>query len=101
MQCRGKILLKVMRYNIALLPKKVTNYVTKLLFMKSNALCYFFNLGRACMFVFNIKKSYIFGKYKSFHTKRVMNTPQAEGKVNSRLYSRMQKKTFQHFSNKN
>ncbi len=29
----GKLLLKVMRYNIALLPKKVTNYVTfKLLF---------------------------------------------------------------------
>ncbi len=27
-QCRGKILLKVMRYNIALLPKNVTNYVT-------------------------------------------------------------------------
>ncbi len=27
-QCRGKLLLKVMRYNIALLPKKVTNYVT-------------------------------------------------------------------------
>ncbi len=24
----GKLLLKVMRYNIALLPKKVTNYVT-------------------------------------------------------------------------
>ncbi len=24
-QCRGKLLLKVMRYNIALLPKKVTN----------------------------------------------------------------------------
>ncbi len=27
-QCRGKILLKVMRYNIELLRKKVTNYVT-------------------------------------------------------------------------
>ncbi len=27
-QCRGKLLLKVMRYNIALLSKKVTNYVT-------------------------------------------------------------------------
>ncbi len=26
--CRGKLLLKVMRYNIALLPKKVTNNVT-------------------------------------------------------------------------
>ncbi len=25
---RGKLLLKVMRYNIALLPKKETNYVT-------------------------------------------------------------------------
>ncbi len=27
-QCWGKLLLKVMRYNVALLPKKVTNYVT-------------------------------------------------------------------------
>ncbi len=27
-QCRGKLLLKVIHYNIALLPKKVTNYVT-------------------------------------------------------------------------
>ncbi len=27
-QCWGKLLLKVMHYNIALLPKKVTNYVT-------------------------------------------------------------------------
>ncbi len=27
-QCWGKLLLKVMRYNIALLPKKVTNYDT-------------------------------------------------------------------------
>ncbi len=30
-----------MRYNIALLPKKVTNYVTQLLFMESNVLRYF------------------------------------------------------------
>ncbi len=27
-QCWGKLLLKVMHYNIVLLPKKVTNYVT-------------------------------------------------------------------------
>ncbi len=27
-QCWGKLLLKVMHYNIALLPQKVTNYVT-------------------------------------------------------------------------
>ncbi len=27
-QCWGKLLLKVMHYNIALLPKKVTSYVT-------------------------------------------------------------------------
>ncbi len=40
-QCWGKLLLKVMHYNIALLPKKVTNYVTYLLFMESNALHYF------------------------------------------------------------
>ncbi len=29
-----------MHYNIALLPKKVTNYVTSFLFMESNALHY-------------------------------------------------------------
>ncbi len=40
-QCWGKLLLKVMHYNITLLPKKVTNYVTWLLFMESNALRYF------------------------------------------------------------
>ncbi len=27
LQCWGKLLLKVMHYNVALLPKKVTNYV--------------------------------------------------------------------------
>ncbi len=27
-QCWGKLLLKVMHYNIALLPKKVTNYIS-------------------------------------------------------------------------
>uniref|UniRef100_A0A673I0F7 Multidrug resistance-associated protein 1 n=1 Tax=Sinocyclocheilus rhinocerous TaxID=307959 RepID=A0A673I0F7_9TELE len=35
-QCWGKLLLKVMHYNISLLRKKVTNYITKLLFMGSN-----------------------------------------------------------------
>ncbi len=40
-QCWGKLLLKVMHYNIALLHKKVTNHVTLLLFMESNALHYF------------------------------------------------------------
>ncbi|XP_016385003.1 multidrug resistance-associated protein 1-like isoform X2 [Sinocyclocheilus rhinocerous] len=42
-QCWGKLLLKVMHYNISLLRKKVTNYITKLLFMGSNVLCYFCN----------------------------------------------------------
>ncbi len=39
-QCRGKLILTVMHYNIALLPKKVTNYVTCLLFMEMNVLYY-------------------------------------------------------------
>ncbi len=39
------------------------------------------------MFVFNVKK--LFYKCKSsFTPKSEMNTPQAEGNVNSRLYSR-------------
>ncbi len=37
----GKLLLKVLHYNIALLPKKVNNFVTQLLFMESNVLHYF------------------------------------------------------------
>ncbi len=56
-QCWGKLLLKVMHYNIAFLPKKVTIYVTQLLFMESNALHYFrvtfLNMSRAWLFVFN------------------------------------------------
>ncbi len=45
-----------MHYNIALLPKKVTNCVTYLLFMESNALRYIcgtfaLNKSRACFFL--------------------------------------------------
>ncbi len=40
-QCRGKILFKVMHYNIALLPIKVTNYVTLLLLLWKVMLRYF------------------------------------------------------------
>ncbi len=40
-QCWGKLHLKVIHYNIVLIPKKVTNYVTWLLSMESNALHYF------------------------------------------------------------
>ncbi len=40
-----------MHYNIVLLPKKVTNYVTLLLFMESNMSN--LNMSRAWLFVFN------------------------------------------------
>ncbi len=59
--------------------------------MESNVtllLSYFLNLGRACLFVFNIKKWLFYKCKKPFHTKSEMNTAQAEGNVNSRLYSR-------------
>ncbi len=50
------------------------------------------------MFVFNTSSS-VYSKCKSpFTPKSVMNKPQAEGKVNSRLYSRTQKKKVQHSS---
>ncbi len=50
------------------------------------------------MFVCNTK-SYIYSKCKSPSTpKSVMNKPQAEGNVNSRLYSKMQKRKVQHSS---
>ncbi len=43
----------------------------------------FLNLGRACLFVFNIKSS-SFTNVKVFSIdKSEMNTPQAEGNVNS------------------
>ncbi len=50
------------------------------------------------MFVFNTI-SYIYSKCKSpFTPKSVMNKPQAEGKVNSCLYSKTQEKKVQHSS---
>ncbi len=49
-------------------------------------------------FVFNTRSS-IYSKCKSpFTPKHVMNKAQVEGKVNSRLYSRTQKKKVQHSS---
>ncbi len=55
--------------------------------MRRNALLRnFSNLGWAGLLVFNIKMSN-FGKCKSsFTPKSEINQPQAEGKVNSRLY---------------
>ncbi len=50
------------------------------------------------MFVFNTRSS-IYSKCKNpFTPKSVMNKPQSEGRVNSRLYSRTQKKKVQHSS---
>ncbi len=106
MQCWGKLLLKVMHYNIALLPKKVTitfliYFLWKVMRYVTFALLshYFFNMSRAWLFVFNTRSS-IYSKCKSpFTPKSVMNPfTQAEGKVNSHLYSRMQKKKVQHSS---
>ncbi len=78
-QCWGKLLLKVMHYNIALLPKKVTNYVTWLLFMEGNALRYFhvtfellFKHEQGLIVVFNIIRS-IYSTYKSPFTPKKCN----------------------------
>ncbi len=50
------------------------------------------------LIVFNTRSS-IYSECKSpFTPKNVMNKLQAEGKVNSRLYSRMQEKKVQHTS---
>ncbi len=80
-ECWGKLLLKVMHYNIALLPKKVTNYVTKLLFMESNALRYFcvifallFNYEQG-LIVFNTRSSIYSKCISPFTPKSVMNKP--------------------------
>jgi len=57
----GKLLVKVMRIFTALLPKKVTNCITLLLFMESNVMLllhYFFSAGLACLFFINKKRFY-------------------------------------------
>ncbi len=72
--------------------------------MESNALRYFcvnfvllFKYEQGLIVCFNT--SSIYSKYKSpFTPKSVMNKPQTEGKVNSRLYTRTQKKKVQHSS---
>ncbi len=97
----GKLRLKVMHYNIALLPKKVTtNFVTQLLLWK--VMCYitFALLSRYFlnMFVFNTRSS-IIANVKPFTHKSVMNKPQSEGRVNSRLYSRRRKRRSTLFRN--
>ncbi len=56
--------------------------------MESNVillLCYFLHLGRACLFVFNIKNIYFTNVERAFLHRSEMNTPQAGGKVNARL----------------
>ncbi len=76
-----------------------------LLFMESNELCYFcvhfvllFKYEQGLIVCFNTISS-IYSKCKSpFTPKSVMNKPQAEGRVNSRLYSRTQEKKVQHSS---
>ncbi len=52
--------------------------------MEGNALCNFFNLGMAGLFVcFLYKKFYFWQMYEPFHTKREINNYQAEEKANS------------------
>ncbi len=49
---------------------------------------YFLNLGRICLFDFNIKKFSFYKCEIPFNNKSEINKPQAEGNVNSCLYSR-------------
>ncbi len=58
---------------------------------------YFLNMSWASLFVFNTRSS-IYSKCKSLSHQKCALKPQAEGRVNSRLYSRMQKKKVQHSS---
>ncbi len=94
------LLLKVMHYNIALLPKKVTNYANFFLWkvIRYVTFALLFKYEQGLIVSFNTRSS-IYSKCKSpFTTKSVKNKPQVEGKVNSRLYSRTQKKKVQHSS---
>ncbi len=72
-----------MHYNIALLPKKCNQLRYLATFMESNVkLLFKYEQG---LIVFNSRSSN-YSKCKSpFTPKTVMNKPQAEGKVNSRL----------------
>ncbi len=65
------------------------HYVTFALLLK---------VDRSCLFGLKQKKLSFWQMQKPFHTKSEMNTPQAEEKVNSRLYSRTQKKKVQYTS---
>ncbi len=58
---------------------------------------YFLNMSR--LDCFNTRSSN-YSKCKSPSHQSVMNKPQAEGKVNSRLYSRTQEKKVQHSQQK-
>ncbi len=78
-----------MHYNIALLPKKVTNYIIWLLLMESNAIHYFcviftllFKYKQGLIVCFNTIIYIIYSKCKSHFTpKTEMNKPQAEVRV--------------------
>ncbi len=84
-QCWGKLLLKVMHYNIVLLPKKKL-LITLLSYFLWNVMRYvtfafLFKSGLGLLVWFFYIKSSIFGKFKSpFTPKSEMNNPQAEGK---------------------
>ncbi len=47
------------------------------------------NLCRACLFVFDIKRASLTNVKDLHNNKREMNTAQAEGNVNSFLYSKL------------
>ncbi len=74
-QCRGKLLLKVMHYNIALLPKNVTNYISYFLWKVMRYVTfallsrYFLNMSRAWLFL--IQEVVIIANVKPFYTKKV------------------------------
>lgn len=60
-QCWGKLLLKM--HYIALLPTKVTNCITYLVFMQSNASHYVFSSGlglTVCFYIDKVKKAQSF-----------------------------------------
>ncbi len=74
---------------------KVMRYITFALLS-----CYFLNMSRAWLFVFNTRSS-IYSKYKSpFTPKSVMNKPQAEGRVNHVCTEEHRRRSSTLFSNK-
>ncbi len=88
MQCWGKLLLKVMHYNIALLHKKVTNCVTYCSYFLWKVMHYIafvllFDTWAGFVYLFLKTKLLFWQLERPFQTKSEINKSQAEGSASA------------------